>query len=154
MNGIGTVRGYACLWNEPSWNLAADGESRFDIVAPRAITFAPDVRANLWHIRNTTFASVGHGTLEIFADGRGVGFAAEIPETPEGYNLFAGLRDGRSLGVSAELCDITRNGTAMSCRVLRFPMLAQRRFLSSAAGYVATNGRSIRKPARLPNDSG
>jgi phage head maturation protease len=109
MNGaLGTLHGYACLWDVPSRDLSADdGSRRFDIIKPRAITFAPDVRANVWHIRDTFFASVGRGTLEIFADARGVGFAAEIPETPSGYNLFNGLRDGRSLGVSAELCDVT-----------------------------------------------
>ena len=94
MDSLGCIHGYAALWNEPSHNLAADGESRFDIIVPRSIPFATDVRANLWHIRDTFFASTGRGTLEMFSDARGVGFAAEIPETPQGYNLYSGLATG------------------------------------------------------------
>jgi phage head maturation protease len=102
---LGTLHGYACLWNVASRDLSADAEAhRFDIIVPRAITFAPDVRANVWHIRDTFFASTRDSSLEVFLDARGAGFSAKIPPTARGYDLL--LRDGKSLGVSGEFCDV------------------------------------------------
>jgi hypothetical protein len=54
IDSLGCVHGYCALWDCPSNNRAEGGESpRFDIIAPRAITFAPDVLANLWHVEAT-----------------------------------------------------------------------------------------------------
>jgi len=84
---------------------------------PRAITFAPDVRDR--HLRDTAFGSTRARTLEIFADVRGIGFAPQIAETPSGYNLFNRLKEGCSLGVSAELCDVHAQGNGVYPTVTR-----------------------------------
>ena len=99
---IGTVSGYAALFNEPSLNLAEKGDAAWcEMIIPGALTLASNVVLDRHHWEFLApVASTGRGTLQCGFDAWGLWFSADLYPSGAGYDVANALRGGRSLAAS------------------------------------------------------
>jgi hypothetical protein len=104
---IGTVSGYAALFNEPSLNLAEKGDAAWcEMIIPGALTLASNVVLDRHHWEFLApVASTGRGTLQCGFDAWGLWFSADLYPSGAGYDVASALRGGRSLAASFTMID-------------------------------------------------
>jgi hypothetical protein len=103
---IGTVSGYAALFNEPSLNLAQKGEAPWcETIRPGGLTLASNVMLDRHHLDFMPVASTRSGTLRCGFDDAGLWFEADLHPKYGGYDVLNGLRGGRALAASFTMLD-------------------------------------------------
>jgi Caudovirus prohead serine protease len=103
---IGTVSGYAALFNEPSLNLAKKGEApRCETIIPGGLTLASNVMLDRHHLGFLAVASTSSRTLRCGFDETGLWFEADLYPQSGGYDVHNALRGGRSLAASFTMID-------------------------------------------------
>jgi hypothetical protein len=103
---IGTVSGYAALFNEPSLNLAKKGEAPWcETIIPGGLTLASNVMLDRHHLGFLAVASTSSRTLRCGFDETGLWFEADLYPQSGGYDVHNALRGGRSLAASFTMID-------------------------------------------------
>jgi phage head maturation protease len=98
---IGTVSGYAALFNEPSLDLAERGAPPWcEMIIPGGLTLASNVVLDRHHLEFLPVASTSSGTLRCGFDETGLWFDADLYPQRGGYDVHNALRGGRALAAS------------------------------------------------------
>lgn len=141
---IGTVSGYAAIFNEISLDLAEKGEAPlFETIIPGALALAGDVVLDRHHLEFLPLASTRRGTLRCGLDFTGLWFEADLYARSGGYDVINGLRGGRSLAASFTMIDrhAEREGnldTVWSATVVGLALLRPGRAVySGTRGWLA-----------------
>lgn len=88
-----TIEGYAAIFNSETEMFGGEWVER---IAPGAFTevMQDDVRALFNHDPNHILARTASGTLQLWQDGRGLGYRFEAPNTTHGNDLLENIRNG------------------------------------------------------------
>lgn len=105
-NGKGrTIEGYAVVFGQES-KVIQDWDIYREVIDPGAVTQEEldswDVKMTLWHNREKLLArrNKGAGTLSLTVDGKGIKYAFEAPNTPDGDTAVELVKRGDIAGAS------------------------------------------------------
>jgi hypothetical protein len=104
VNVLGTIEGYALIWNECSV-----GMPFVERVQRDSVTMSPRCFFDSHHFENSAFAFARDGSAKVWPDSYGLAFQAELPFTAHGVDVWNGLLQGLRLGVSVSFGDDLRH---------------------------------------------
>jgi HK97 family phage prohead protease len=153
MNTIGTIRGYANIFDQPSSPLAGD-EPLIETIKPGAFRLLHfPVAATVMHAGHVQVATTLDKSLSLWMDSHGLAFLLNIPATLAGAGLRAMIADGfcsMSFGLIEPRAKYYRAEDGSLCRDILRCDLNHISFVRSGAYASACCWLSSTPPDRLP----
>lgn len=112
-----TIRGYGVVFNKKSHPLSMKGKRFIEVISPDAVR-GVDFSRNISlfnHNMDIPLASVESGTMRVGVDNIGVWYEADLPNSPDGENVWQNVKRGVVRGSSFQF-DTAEDGDTWEVR--------------------------------------